>query len=469
MKMRRRVVLKGIGGAALALPWLEGLAGKAAAQGASVPPYAIFVRQGNGVKQQWNGPFGLEADEWFPKQLGAISAASLQGQALESLTPYASKLLVVRGTNQPNVDSQVGCGHARGGLTCLTAQGPTSATMGAGVNALANGESLDHRIGRELNPDGRESLALLARGPSTYLDYVLTYSGPGARRNPVTNPWTAYQTVVGEGGNLDTTAMELLQKRRKSVNDLVRDQMNQVLASPKLSGADRRRLELHQSNIRDLETSLSCGNDQALADSIESGSNGSTAGDGDTVIRITKLHMQVATIAVACGYTRSVAIQIGNGNDQTRYVINGTTYERFHWISHRIMSDGSDGASIAGSDKMHAEIDRYIVAQTFAYLVGKLDEYDLGDGKLLDHGMAIFTNDLSTAGHSGNNMPWAIAGSAGGYLKQGQYIDAGGVTHNRMLNTIGAAVGLKNGSGGPLDDFGMSSLTKGQISQMLAG
>ena len=66
-------------------------------------------------------------------------------------------------------------------------------------------------------------------------------------------------------------------------------------------------------------------------------------------------------------------------------------------------------------------------------------------------------------------MPWAIAGSAGGYLKQGQYIDAGGVTHNRMLNTIGAAVGLKNGSGGPLDDFGMSSLTKGQISQMLAG
>ena len=35
-----------------------------------------------------------------------------------------------------------------------------------------------------------------------------------------------------------------------------------------------------------------------------------------------------------------------------------------------------------------------------------------------------------------------MAGSAGGYLKQGVYVDAGGTTHNKMLNTFGAAMGV---------------------------
>jgi hypothetical protein len=40
--------------------------------------------------------------------------------------------------------------------------------------------------------------------------------------------------------------------------------------------------------------------------------------------------------------------------------------------------------------------------------------------------------------------------------------------HNRFLNTIGAAVGCKNESGGPLDNFGDSSLPTGLVDAMLA-
>ncbi|MCA9600990.1 MAG: DUF1552 domain-containing protein [Myxococcales bacterium] len=477
MKMRRRVVLKGIGGAALALPWLEGLAGKAAAQGASVPPYAIFVRQGNGVKQQWNGPFGLEADEWFPKQLGAISAASLQGQALESLTPYASKLLVVRGTNQPNVDSQVGCGHARGGLTCLTAQGPTSATMGAGVNALANGESLDHRIGRELNPDGRESLALLARGPSTYLDYVLTYSGPGARRNPVTNPWTAYQTVVGEGGNLDTTAMELLQKRRKSVNDLVRDQMTSLMSSPKLSAADKQRLELHFDSIRDLEDNLMCNLDDVGYAELEGKSPGYASDLGDEVLQAARAHMDIAVLAVACGYTRSAAIQIGSGNDgSTRYsnLDDNAPMENFHYLSHRRLSHDAMGDVIPNSDLLHHYVDIHFM-RAYKYLLDKLSAVELINGdRLLDCGVAVFLNDLGNGpAHSARDVPIVLAGSAGGLLKQGQHVTVNNGdylegNHAQLLNTIGTAAGLRKNGDQYLDDFGDPALPKGVLSELLA-
>ena len=33
-------------------------------------------------------------------------------------------------------------------------------------------------------------------------------------------------------------------------------------------------------------------------------------------------------------------------------------------------------------------------------------------------------------------MPHIIWGNGGGYLKQGQFIDAGNVTNNKLLNTI---------------------------------
>ena len=94
---------------------------------------------------------------------------------------------------------------------------------------------------------------------------------------------------------------------------------------------------------------------------------------------------------------------------------------------------------------------------------------------MLDEGVSVWLNDLSTGPpHSGTNIPYVCAGNAGGFLKTGQYVDAADVnanryvTHNKFLNTIGAAVGVKNASGGPLDDFGDPELQKGLISQMLA-
>jgi hypothetical protein len=61
-----------------------------------------------------------------------------------------------------------------------------------------------------------------------------------------------------------------------------------------------------------------------------------------------------------------------------------------------------------------------------------------------------------------------LAGSAGGFLKTGIYVDAGGVANNKILNTIGAAVGCTNASGGPLDDFGDPSLEPGLIDSIVA-
>ena len=82
-------------------------------------------------------------------------------------------------------------------------------------------------------------------------------------------------------------------------------------------------------------------------------------------------------------------------------------------------------------------------------------------------GVAVWTNDLSNKYHSYDNIPWVLAGGANGFLKTGQYIDAGNVTSNKLLNTIGSAVGCRNESGGLLDNFGDPSLEPGLISAMM--
>jgi hypothetical protein len=38
--------------------------------------------------------------------------------------------------------------------------------------------------------------------------------------------------------------------------------------------------------------------------------------------------------------------------------------------------------------------------------------------------------------HGFTNIPHIIWGNGGGYLKQGQYVDAGDTTNNRLLNTL---------------------------------
>jgi hypothetical protein len=110
----------------------------------------------------------------------------------------------------------------------------------------------------------------------------------------------------------------------------------------------------------------------------------------------------------------------------------------------------------------------------FKYLIQKLQMYTTPTGTLLDQGVAVWLNDLSSGPpHGSSNLPYVCAGNAGGYLKNGLYVEAAAVgsgkyvTNNKFLNTIGAAVGCKNAAGAPLDDFGDPSLEKGLIPQML--
>ncbi|MEM7676694.1 MAG: DUF1552 domain-containing protein [Myxococcota bacterium] len=470
MIISRRHLLKGLGGAALGLPFLESLTARPALAQEAETTFAVFFRQANGVAQAGQTVIGTEPERFFPRSLGPLTPQGMQGRAVEELVDFRDRLLVVRNVNMENFD--YGDGHARGAMQGLTAMGPT--VNGQGGNSEAGGESLDHRIGRQLNPDNRDSLFMYAGRNSGWLGGAcISYRNPGQRRRAENNPWNAYEAFVSGDQNLTPEARTRLLAQQQSVNDLVRGQMQSLLNNSRLSTSDRQRLQLHFDSVRELEVSLACrfGEDQERQ--LENQSPGFDSTNGDDTLRTARLHMDVVALAIACGHTRSAAIQVGSGNDgSTRYrnLESGGLMENFHYLSHRRLSHGGDGNPIDNSDILHHYVDVQF-AQTFRHLLQRLDAYTLPSGKtLLECGVAAWYNDNANGPpHGRHGVPWILAGGANGYLRQGETVELGGggdVNHNRLLNTIGAAVGLQNERGEPLDNFGSPSLQRGLLPEI---
>lgn len=464
--MSRRRFLKGIGGVVVALPFLESFATREAVGQSERPIYSIFLRQGNGVAQATRD----EPERFWPRELGPLTRQSLErdsDRAIGELKDLASKLLVVKGCRYGFGSGN--CGHSSGMAQCLTA---AQHTAGRSNETMALGMSVDHRIASELTPDQPGLNLVAARISRAYIGANLSYDGPRSRRSAEANPYNLFLDLFAGGGE-NPEVVHRLGVQRNSVNDLVREELLE-LRRRDLSANDRRRLELHFDSIRDLETTMAC---QGLGpESImdverfnPSGEGRDPEGQSDRDL-VVDLHMRLIASAFSCDLARTAVLQVGTGNDQTVYTVDGQQMPfNFHWISHRIQGDGSEGDPIADADVLHHRIDRKF-ARYFANMCALMGERQTVAGyNLLDDSATIWLNDLSTGvGHGRNNLPYVIAGSAGGALRQGVYVDAGGVTHNKFFNTILNAVGCKKPNGDPVDDFGDPGLDRGQIPEMMA-
>lgn len=467
MKVSRRVILRGIGGAVLGLPLLESVGRPAPARAGSDRSFAVFFRQANGVAAASPTDLGDEPERFWPRSTGPLTLDSLRGRTLELLAPHRERLLVVGNVNAAELGH--GDGHARGALQCLTAADPV--TRRAGGDAEAAGPSIDHLLGLELNPDGRESWFMYAGHAGGWLGGpCISYRGPGERRSPIHDPFHGYLQLVGGEAGLSGEARWQIAERGRSVNDLVRSQLVRLQSHPRLGARDRRRLELHQSAIRDLEGRLQCSVHEDQARRLEGLGPLHGSYDGDEVLQAVRAHIDVAALALSCGVTRSIAIQVGSGNDgTTRYrdPATGEPLENFHFVSHRRDAHASgEGDVIEGSDAQHAMIDRQF-ATTFRYLLDRLAEAELPGGEsLLDGGVACWLNDCGNGPrHSRKNLPWILAGGAGGRLRTGEYLEVSAgdrdvVNLAPLLRTLASAVGAS------IEEFGSASYPPGVLPEL---
>ena len=470
-RLGRRAFLGTVGGLGIGLPFLEGLPERSAfaQDAAAAPTFGMFICTANGVVQA----FRQEPEKFWPPQVGALTTEGMQAfaedRATGLLADYASKLLIVRGVNYPFTNR--GCGHALGLTQCLTAAEPA----GDAQSAVATGISADTLIASELHPAGVEPLALYAGRKGGYIDEKLSFRAPNQVRAAEGNPWNVYQRLTGlvqPATGASSGEAERLALRRRSVNDLVREELNSLMSSPSLSSDDRSRLDLHFTSVRDIENTMTamaaCSAERLDVPAIQALNEGSAFRRTDNTIEdVAKLQIDLAAFAFSCNASRVASLQVGDGTDATRYTINGVQAERFHWISHRQTSDGNDGEPIANAVEVHVAIDRFRML-TFKHLLERFSSYSTPTGTLLDASYALWTSHVAIGpSHAFNNLPIIIAGSAGGFLRTGQYVDAGGVGNNRLLNTLITANGVRR-DGGPVTDFGSPGLPGGLIDALVA-
>jgi hypothetical protein len=456
LAMNRRIFLRGVGGLAIAAPFLGSL-NEAKGQSAMDPRRLVVFYTHNGCL----------TDRWFPAvQNGPLTAGDLS-ETLQPLAPYASKLLLPRGFRSMNAYAQgqsidphdQACGSK---LTC--------APITTESTRYATAESLDHTIAKQINPNKNTPLVLSVGAPSTKVKEVISFSGPNTAFPANVNPKTVFNALTLGMGMSPTPTMpdpgvpaevDYHIKRGKSTIDLVRNSLNR-LQKLKLSSSDQSRIQNWLDLLRDTEVGVggmggsagagtgtpgactSAGavmrgiTEEALTEASPTGritggtvsfgappAPGDNEGDNNLRTSFTKggdMMMNLIALNMMCDANR-VFIFLYPG-----YVVynwDGMAYVNdHHGLSHRT-GDNSVGGQCGVDgvlDKIHA-IDKWLAGK-YAKLIGLLDGVQESSGTLLDNSAVVWLSELSDgAAHNINNLPIVIAGSAGGYLKQGAAVN----------------------------------------------
>ncbi|HEX2731456.1 MAG TPA: DUF1552 domain-containing protein, partial [Polyangiaceae bacterium] len=267
LNMNRRMMLRSAGGLMLGLPLLDVfMPRKLAAQETVRSPFVLIVVSDNGVVQAGVDLGGNGEPEMFwPTASGTLTSESLTAdkatRSIGELADHAEKILIVRGVNLPF--SSTGCSHSAADAQVLTA---ASITAGS-TNAVATGISIDTVIAAKKNVPGRDPLVLHSGmfspgGTGFDIPGYVSYVSAKQPRVYVDSPYDAYQMIIGAvgdgtmGTDLELEAEQLRADRSKSINDILRPQIQALLSRTDLSQSDRNRLDQHLTAIRDIEVQM---------------------------------------------------------------------------------------------------------------------------------------------------------------------------------------------------------------------
>lgn len=411
--MNRRTLLRRSAASVIAAPFLRLLERPARASTGKARRLLIFFTPDGNIPTRWT-PEGSGVDYSF-------AADSI----LEPLTDYREHLLVLGG-----MDLSDAVGHSGAMAAVLTNHGDASSETG--------GMSLDQFVASRLNAPTR--FASLELGVQTSLaggteDSRVSYAGPESWVTPDDDPRSVYTRLYGDLiGN--AAAADRLLRRRASVLDLAMDELSDLRG--RLGAEERIRLEAHLSSLRDLERALS-GSD-SCAPSLEP--EYMSIYSNDNFPDLTRAQLALAVQALACDATRVATVQLSTTLSSTVFTWLG------HSLSHHSLSHAEDATGEMAQG--FVEDERWF-AEQFAYLLDLMlatPDPETGES-LLEDTVVLWAKELGEGrSHKTTDVPWVLAGPAGGAFTPGRYVDLGGVPHARVMVSICQALGLDNESFG---------------------
>lgn len=398
-KIPRRVLL-GAGGAALALPLFSSLKVRAADP---VWPKRFVL---------FNSPNGTVPSAWFPSVVRSETDFDL-APIHEPLAPHKERMLLVSGVNCHVGLSSKGNGgpHQRGIGALFTGQTLAQGEFvdGCGSQAgWARGPSVDQVIAQKIGSDTRfRSLELGVRCMDNDVQGRISYSGPEAPLPPTNDPALVYERLFRRAPiDPGSTA-----SRKAAVLDAVFDQFSAL--RPRLSTADREKLDAHTELVRDLERRLDFvpGEGSCAAPAEPAGLDPDSEVDMPNVSRA---QLDLLATALGCDLTRVASVQYSTGFNRIRYPWLDEGGEG-HSLSHSGNSDVDAWNTLAGRARWHmGEI---------AYFMDRLAAIPEGEGTALDNTVIIWGTEISQGNsHSLSDIPYLLLGSLGGVFKTGRYL-----------------------------------------------
>jgi len=406
----RRNLLRGLGGATLALPWLESLA-SATSTTASVRRMAHFYVPIGVVRR---GFFPGEADDIIPKgNLGNVMKSlgkqnpNFFVRPLEELTPtmqplndFKNKISLITGMDrvfQQGTDVHAQC------ASCYLSSAEPYTIKGA---AWPLNRTLDHlvadHVGRKTpfptlefscnsHRDNKESI---------YFDNISWY-GTGHLAPSIRDPRKMYQRLFS------TQEIE----RYRDVTDLVLEDAKSLTRD--LGYADRQKFAEYFDSVRTIEQQM-----DRLEKMKAELSKVSFEEPAEAYLprgEYIRLMGDLMVVALQAGLTNVATFMVGPERWDTPYKFEGLfdTPRSHHQMSHNQTKMIDDLLKV---DRFHM--------QQFAYLVKKMDAIKEADGTtLLDNTLFTYGSGLGDGStHQYNDLPIIVAGG-GSSAQQGRHIN----------------------------------------------
>ncbi len=428
-RIDRRRFIEGLGASALALPLMPSLA---QAQSTFPKRFIVFFH-----------PNGVTPEHWFPTP-GATERDFTLSRILAPLQPYRDKLVAMRGVHMQAPDEGPGEPHQQGMGSVLVGRKLQEGTFVGGDGTLAgwgDGISVDQEIANEIGgTTPYASLQLGVRATGADVANRLSYSAPARPLPPQNSPLAVFDQLFAML-DLEPSEAERRRSYKRSVLDAVRGQFASVRR--KVSTEDRRKLDDHLEHVRAIERRLERDAPMVSTCQVPASPVEVDAIHEDTMPYVSRLQIDLLTAAFACDLTRVASLQYSNGPNQIRFPFLGS-FGNDHRLSH---AGPSDAVSIEEWTARHIWY-----AEQLAYLLGKLDAIAEGPGTMLDNTVVLWCSEIAVGNtHSHRDMPFLLAGSCGGAIDTGRYVQFADKQHCDLHLAIMQAMDVRRTTFGDPD------------------
>lgn len=380
-------------------------------------------------------------------------------EILRPLYPYRNEMIVLDGLALLSAMADpYGDGHAKGWCASLTGQ--FARETYDGVKSLASVASIDQKIKEHLRAQdvALTDLTSLEYGIANWggtfhqLSYGTDTQGTAVKVPLEVEPKKAFDALFGAKDDMN----DPVRAARLGVVEQVRAQYEQM--APRLSGADRAKLESHRDLISDLHKRIeTLQNLECTQPEIMDLPYAEWTGDRFAYKRDSFVELVAA--AFSCQVSRVATI--------------------FSWIPPMDMINGvgdyhHDYAHQSGLDapvekqQVVTNAER-VLAETLAKFAERLKQIPEGDGSVYDNTIIVWVSELADGGHGHNQWPAVLLGGGAKKFKSGRYLrfpettphplikdwNPGGFVgqpHQPMLTSLCQAMGME------VDSTGMQSI-----------